>query len=65
MAASPFASMGPELFAAGMSEEKQAPIEDEPVLDRDVLEDFGEAGVYEVSLGLAALCGPVGHWSHS
>jgi hypothetical protein len=54
--------MGPELLAAGMSEEKQAPVEDEPVLDRDVLEDFGDAGVYEVSSrGPWLIAGPVGH----
>jgi hypothetical protein len=41
--------MGPELLAAGLlpeDENKQSPVEDEPV---DVLEDFGETGVYEVS----------------
>jgi hypothetical protein len=41
--------MGPELLAAGLlpeDENKQTPVEDEPV---DVLEDFGETGVYEVS----------------
>lgn len=55
--------MGPELFAAGMSEEKQAPIEDEPVLEREGLEDFGESGVYEVGSRACLRAGPVGHWS--
>lgn len=44
--------MGPELLAAGIlpgeDEKKQSPVlPEEPV---DVLEDFGETGVYEVSL---------------